>query len=416
MSLQDKPLAEALRPNDINEVVGQRHLFEKGKILRGLIDNNHISNMIFYGPPGVGKSTVANIIAKKTNRKLFKLNGTVSNTSDIREVIEKLDTFEAINGILLYLDEIQYFSKKQQQTLLEFIETGKIILIASTTENPYFSIYNAILSRCLVFEFKPLGKEEIKEALLRAISYLEKNKCKKVVIDKETLDLMSQLSGGDVRKAINFLEAAYFSSINDDEIVINNDIISELSRVKFSRYNKDGDEYYNLLSAFQKSIRGSDAQAGIYYLSRLLLFGDLNSVCRRLLVCACEDVGLAYPQLIPIVKSCTDIATQVGLPEARIPLADAVILTCLAPKSNTAYLAVNKAYEELDNGELYDIPDYLKQTPINKNDCYKYPHDYKNDWIFQEYLPNEIKNKEYYKFGSNKTEQSFKEYWSKIKH
>lgn len=419
MSLINQPLAEILRPKSIDEIVGQNHLLGKDKCLNRLITNNHISNMIFYGPPGVGKSTVANIIAQKTKRKLYKLNGTVANTSNIKEVIEKIDTFEAINGILLYLDEIQYFSKKQQQVLLEFIETGKIILIASTTENPYFSIYNAILSRCMIFEFKLVRSEDIEKSLYRAIEFLEKEENIKINISKKTIELISNSSGGDVRKAISLLETVYYSSIegNNKEIEIKEETINSLTSIKFSKYNKEGDEYYDLLSAFQKSMRGSDPQAGVYYLSRLLLFGDLTVVCRRLLVCACEDVGLAYPQLIPIVKSCVDIAMQVGLPEARIPLSDAVILTCLAPKSDSAYLAVNKAYEELNNNDLYDVPNYLKQTPIgnNKNLNYKYPHNYKNNWILQDYLPDEIKNKKYYEFGNNKNEQSFKEYWNKIK-
>lgn len=417
-----KPLADMLRPQSIDDIVGQKHLLGKNKVLRKIIESKNIPNMIFYGPPGVGKTTLASIISKETNKTLYKLNGTTASTSDIKDIISDLGTFNAQNGILLYLDEIQYLNKKQQQTLLEFIETGKITLIASTTENPYFYVYNAILSRCTVFEFKSVESEEIKKAVKRAFTVYSREINKNISLDENVLDYISTACSGDVRKAINTVELATISSLNEkDNIKINIDTVKQIAEKNVLNHDKSGDSHYDLLSAFQKSMRGSDPNAAIHYLSRLLESGDLISASRRLMICVCEDVGLAYPQAIPIVKSCVDIAFQVGLPEARIPLADAVILVCNSPKSNSAYLAINSATEDIKAGKSGNIPRHLQNKHFdgednqNKGQFYKYPHDYKNSYVKQTYLPNILENKIYYNFGKNKNEQLFKEYWDKIK-
>lgn len=416
------PLSDKLRPTSIDDMVGQPHLIGKGKLLRNIIDSGTIPNMIFYGPSGIGKTTLAKIIAKNTNKKLFKLNATTASTSDIKDIISQIDTFSALNGILLYLDEIQYFNKKQQQTLLEFIENGKITLIASTTENPAFYVYSAILSRSTIFEFKSVSKEEIKKALLRAVKFLEDSENIKIEIDDETLSYISSLAAGDVRRAINFLELCNLSSSNCNKVkTISMDIVKQLNFSGNMRYDKSGDEHYDTLSAFQKSMRGSDPDAAIYYLARLLSSGDLISACRRLLVCACEDVGLAYPQIMPIVKSCVDIAMQIGLPEARIPLANAVIMVCLSPKSNSSYNAINEAMSDISMGKVFPFPRNLQNKHCdasdvtNKGQFYVYPHEFDNHWVAQQYLPAELSNKKYYIPCQNKIESSFKSYWDNIK-
>ena len=418
----NQPLADRLRPISINDIVGQDHILSKGKPLRNLIDNGYIPNLIFYGPPGTGKTTLAKIIANRTNKSLKKLNGTTASTSDIRDIVNELDTFAAPNGILLYLDEIQYFNKKQQQTLLEFMENGKITLIASTTENPYFYIYNAILSRSTVFEFKLASAINIHQALNRAIKFLEKESNETIEIDDQALKKISTFSIGDVRKAINTLEICILSSqLKNNKRKISLQDISNMLNFSYFRYDKKGDEHYDTLSAFQKSMRGSDPDAAIHYLARLIEANDLISICRRLLVCACEDVGLAYPQIMPIVHACTSIAMQVGLPEARIPLANAVIMICNAPKSNSAYQAINKALSDIENGKSGAIPRNLQNMHFdgadveNKGQFYKYPHDFEHNWIAQDYLPSNLLGVKYYSPGDNKTEQAFKSYWDKIK-
>jgi len=416
------PLADRLRPESLDDIVGQKHLLGEGKPLRRIIESGTIPNLIFYGPSGVGKTTLATYIAKLTNRTFKKLNGTTASTADIKEIFASLDTFMGMNGILLYLDEIQYFNKKQQQTLLEYIENGKITLIASTTENPYFYVYNAILSRSTVFEFKSVEADEIKKAVLRAVKILEKELDTPIEIDENSVNHIAFACGGDVRKAMNSVELSVLSSpITDGKRVVDYETVDALTQRSSMRYDKDGDEHYDILSAYQKSMRGSDPDAALHYLARLLEVGDLPSACRRLMVCACEDVGLAYPQLIPIVKSCVDIALQVGLPEARIPLADAVIMVCNAPKSNSAYNAIASATADIKAGKIGPIPRHLQNMHYdgednqNKGQFYNYPHDYPNHYVKQQYLPDVLKDAVYYEYGDNKNEQSFKTYWDKIK-
>lgn len=420
--MNTSPLADRLRPTSLEQVVGQEHLLTKGKALRKIIDSGEIPNMIFYGPSGVGKSTVASIIAKQTNRNLRKLNGTTATTADIKAIVSELNTFGGMNGVLLYLDEIQYFNKKQQQTLLEYLENGKITLIASTTENPYFYVYNAILSRCTVFEFKTVSSYSIERAIWRAFDFLETETGDEIEVEDDTVSYIATACGGDVRKALNAVELCVLAAdIENGRRTVTNELARELTQKSAVRYDKDGDEHYDILSAYQKSMRGSDPNAAIHYLARLLESGDLPSACRRLMVCACEDVGLAYPQIIPIVKSCVDIAQAVGLPEARIPLADAVILVCNAPKSTSGYNAINAATQDLKAGKYGPIPRQLQnkhfdgEDNANKGQFYKYPHEFPNHWVEQQYLPDNIKDAVYYEYGDNKNEQAFKAYWDKIK-
>lgn len=416
------PLADRLRPTELCDIVGQKHLLGENKPLRRIIESGEIPNLIFYGPSGVGKTTLASIIAKKTNKALRKLNGTTASTADIKEIIAGLKTFDGINGILLYLDEIQYFNKKQQQTLLEFIEDGSITLIASTTENPYFYIYNAILSRSTVFEFKPVESADIEKAVWRAFDYLSVEMCSDIDVSDEAASYISSACGGDVRKALNSVELCCLAAEQKDGIkTVDINLARELTQKSALRYDREGDEHYDIVSAYQKSMRGSDANAALHYLGRLIEAGDLMSACRRLAVCACEDVGLAYPQIIPIVKACIDIALQVGLPEARIPLADAVVMVCSAPKSNSAYIAIDSALADIKAGKTGNIPRCLQNKHFDGDDSeikgqfYLYPHEYQNHWTYQQYLPDILKNAQYYTFGDNKSEQAFKEYWDRVK-
>ena len=416
------PLADRIRPEKLEDIVGQEHLLGEGKALRKIIDGGDIPNLIFYGPSGVGKTTLASYIARKTNKTLKKLNGTTASTSDLKEIFAQLDTFAGLNGILLYLDEIQYFNKKQQQTLLEYIENGRITLIASTTENPHFYVYNAVLSRCTVFEFKSVSAKEIKKAILRGIEFLKQEQNTEISVSDKALEHISLSCGGDVRKALNILELAFMSAdIKDGVKVITDEGVIQLTGKSAFQYDKNGDQHYDILSAYQKSMRGSDCDGAIHYLARLLSAGDLIGACRRLMVCACEDVGLAYPSLIPFVKSCVDIAMQVGLPEARIPLADAVIMVCNSPKSNSAYNAINSAMQDIEKGISGPIPRQLQNKHFdgednqNKGQFYLYPHDFENHYVKQQYLPDNIKDRQYYFYGDNKNEQSFKSYWDSIK-
>ncbi len=415
------PLADRVRPVTIDEVAGQRHLLGEGKILRKIIESGEIPNLIFYGPSGVGKTTVAKIISSQTGKKLCYLNATTASTADIKDIIGEIGTMEAAGGILLYLDEIQYFNKKQQQILLSYIENGDITLIASTTENPYFYVYNAILSRSTVFEFKTLQSKDIADVLKRAVDILGKENAKPITVSEDNINKIARAAAGDVRRSLNMLELCVMLTLSDDAPEISDDIVEQILSGNSVRYDREGDEHYDIVSAYQKSMRGSDPDAAVYYLARLLAAGDLPSACRRLLVCANEDVGLAYPQIIPIVKAAVDTAMTVGLPEARIPLANAVILVATSPKSISAYEAINTAMADVERGVGGDIPRQLQNKHFDGEDAavkgqnYLYPHSYPMHYVNQQYLPDNIKNKVYYKFGDNKNEQNFKEYWDKIK-
>lgn len=419
-----KPLADLIRPRQLSEVYGQQHILGENKILDRIVKSGRISNMIFYGPPGVGKTTVANIIAEKAGKRFYKLNATNASLKDIQEITKELDTFLGVNGVLLYLDEIQNFNKKQQQSLLEYIEDGRITLIASTTENPYFYIFKALLSRSTIFEFKPVSEDDIKKAIHRAIDIKSKDYSEiRLEVKEEAIDYLASYCNGDVRKAINGLELALNSTKpnSDGVVVIDLDVVRDSTQSKVIAYDMDGDAHYDILSAFQKSIRGSDPDAAIHYLARLIKAGDLISICRRLQVIAAEDVGLAYPQASLIVKALVDSARELGFPEARIPLAEATILLATSPKSNSAYLAIDAALMDLENMTVGDIPTHLKDAhysgacKMGRGIEYKYPHNYSNHYIKQQYLPDNIKNKVYYEYGNNKFEKATKEYWDKIK-
>lgn len=417
------PLADRIRPQSIDDIVGQKHLLGEGKALRNIIESGDLPNLIFYGPSGIGKTTLASIIALKTNRKFHKLNGTSASTADIKAIVAEIDTLAAPNGILLYLDEIQYFNKKQQQTLLDYIERGEITLIASTTENPYFYIHGAILSRCTVFEFKSVEAEDIIPAVTRAFDILAKERNVTIDADNDVLLHIARSCGGDVRKAMNSAELCVLSTLPDENgrVLITKEKANELTQKSAMKYDREGDEHYDILSAFQKSMRGSDPNAALHYLARLLEAGDLPSATRRLMVCAAEDVGLAYPMIIPIVKAAVDMALMVGLPEARIPLADAVVLVCNSPKSTSAYEAYDAAASDIRMGKSGPIPRTLQNKHFdgednqNKGQFYKYPHMYPGHYVKQQYLPDVLKDKVYYQFGDNKNEQAAKEYWEKIK-
>ena len=418
------PLADRIRPRTLDDIAGQKHLFGEGAALRGIIESGHIPNLIFYGPPGTGKTTVARIIAASTNKRLHILNGTSASLSDVRDVIKEINTVAAPNGLLLYLDEIQYFNKKQQQSLLQYIENGDITLIASTTENPYFYIYSAVLSRSTVFEFKSVPVDEAKKGIFRAFMLLEDEYKEEFDLEDGLLDCIATVCGGDMRKALNITELCVLGSRvpkNGEKRAVTVETAKEVCGRSSMHFDRDGDEYYDMLSCFQKSMRGSDADAAVYYLARILEAGDLVSACRRLMVCASEDVGLAYPMIIPIVKSACDIAMQVGLPEARIPLADAVILVATSPKSNSAYNAINDAVRDIKAGLAGPVPRHLQNKHFDGADndtpgqFYKYPHDFPDRWVRQQYLPDVVKDKIYYTPGENKTEQAAKQYWDKIK-
>ena len=390
-------------------------------MLRRLIDSGNIPNMVFYGPSGTGKTTVANIIAKQTNRTLYKLNATTASTADIKEIVAQLDTFMAPNGVLLYLDEIQSFNKKQQQSLLEHIENGKITLIASTTENPYFYVFNAILSRSTVFEFKQISASAALQAVRRAVSFMEQRTALTAVPEDGAMEYIASSCGGDLRKAMNAVEVLFSAGIpQDGKLPLTLADAKEVTQKSALRADRDGDNYYDLLSALHKSIRGSDPDAACHYLARLLEAGQMPSACRRLMCVAAEDVGLAYPQILPIVNACVDMALKLGMPEARLPLADAAVLMATSPKSNSAYLAIDAALDDVRKGKSGDFPRHLQNVhadtyTMEREQGYLYPHNYPNHWVKQQYLPEELAGTRYYEYGPNKLEQAAKQYWDSIK-
>lgn len=410
------PLADQIRPKTLDDVVGQDHILGKGCILRRIIESGHVPNLIFYGPSGTGKTTVAEIIAQRTNRTLRKLNATTASTADIRAIIEELNGFTGLSGVLLYLDEIQYFNKKQQQSLLEFIEDGRITLIASTTENPYFAIFGAVLSRSTVFEFRAVSPKAMRPALERAFALAYGGTEKVPPVEEGVIDYLCAASGGDVRKAVNAAEL--LSSVSPERVTLADaETVAQRSAM---RYDRDGDAHYDILSALQKSIRGSDPDAAVHYLARLLEAGDMLSACRRLMVIAAEDIGLAYPQAIPIVKACIDSATAVGMPEAALPLADAAILLATAPKSNSGHDAINAALADVRMGRTGAVPRHLQNVHADgygfeREQGYLYPHDFPNHWTPQQYLPDALSGRVYYEYGENKAEQAARAYWEKVK-
>lgn len=416
-----QPLADLLRPQTLDEVYGQEHILGRGAVLRRLIDSGNIPNMVFYGPSGTGKTTVANIIAKQTNRTLYKLNATTASTADIKEIVAQLDTFMAPNGVLLYLDEIQSFNKKQQQSLLEHIENGKITLIASTTENPYFYVFNAILSRSTVFEFKQISASAALQAVRRAVSFMEQRTALTAVPEDGALEYIASSCGGDLRKAMNAVEVLFSAGIpQNGKLPLTLADAKEVTQKSALRADRDGDNYYDLLSALHKSIRGSDPDAACHYLARLLEAGQMPSACRRLMCVAAEDVGLAYPQILPIVNACVDMALKLGMPEARLPLADAAVLMATSPKSNSAYLAIDAALDDVRKGKSGDFPRHLQNVhadtyTMEREQGYLYPHNYPNHWVKQQYLPDELVGAHYYEYGPNKLEQAAKQYWDSIK-
>ena len=416
-----QPLADLLRPQTLDEVYGQEHILGENAVLRRLIDSGKIPNMVFYGPSGTGKTTVANIIAQQTNRTLYKLNATTASTADIKDIVSKLDTFLAPNGVLLYLDEIQSFNKKQQQSLLEHIENGKITLIASTTENPYFYVFNAILSRSTVFEFKQIDSKAALKAVRRAVSFMEDRTALEAQPEEGALEYISSACGGDIRKAMNAVEVLFSAGVPEDgKLKLTLEDAKAVTQKSALRADRDGDNHYDLLSALQKSIRGSDPDAACHYLARLLEAGQMQSACRRLMVIAAADLGLAFPQIIPIVNAAVDMALKLGMPEARIPLGDVAVLMATSPKSNTGHVALDLALEDVRKGKGGDFPRHLQNMhadtyTMEREQGYRYPHDYPNNYVVQQYLPDGLVGKRYYEYGANKLEQAAKQYWDAIK-
>ena len=416
-----RPLADSLRPRTLDEVAGQKHILGERGVLRRIIQSGQIPNLIFYGPSGTGKTTVAEIAAARLGRPLRRLNATTASLSDVKAVMGEVGTLLAPEGVVLYLDEIQYFNKKQQQSLLEFMESGKLTLIASTTENPYFSVYNAVLSRSTVFEFKPVPPEEVLPVVMRGVFRVGEDRGLSVSWEEGVPEQVARGCGGDVRKALNAVETLFAAHGTDQaQVTFTLEEARTLAQRSAMRYDRAGDDHYDILSALHKSIRGSDPDAALHYLARLLEAGDLLSACRRILCACCEDVGLAYPMSIPIVKACVDSAVQLGMPEAQLPLADAVILLCTAPKSNSAATAVASALSDVKAGQTGEIPRHMQNVHLDsagleREQGYRFPHDYPGHYVKQQYLPDALRDRVYYRYGENKTEQAARRYWETIK-
>ncbi|MBP3249732.1 MAG: replication-associated recombination protein A [Ruminococcus sp.] len=407
------PLADRIRPTTLDDVVGQEHILAPGRPLRRIIESGSVPNMIFYGPSGVGKTTVARIIAENCGMSLYKLNRTNSSISDIKDVVAQIGSFGSENGILLYLDEIQYLNKKQQQSLLEYIESGEITLIASTTENPYFAVYNAVISRSTVFEFKPVSAQQLRPAITRAFRLLGEQEGCQIDAGDSIVDTIAFSCGGDVRKAMNTAELAVMcGERSEGKITVTEESLKILAQRSNMRYDRDGDQHYDILSAYHKSVRGSDENAALHYAARLIEAGDIISLCRRMLCIASEDVGLAYPQAIVVTKACVDSALQLGLPEAKLPIAEATILLATAPKSNSACMAIDAALADVQSCDALDFPRHLQNKHFDGSGAkivgqhYLYPHDFKNHYVRQQYLPDALKDRVYYEFGDNKQEQA----------
>ena len=419
--IQLRPLADEIRPADLDEVVGQKHILGENGLLRRIIESGNIPNMVFYGPSGTGKTTVANIIARRTDRTLRRLNATNASLSDIKSIIGELDTLLTPGGVLLYLDEIQYFNKKQQQSLLEFIEDGRITLIASTTENPYFYVYNALLSRSTVFEFKPVSPADVLPAVRRAMDKVAAREGIAIEAEEGVAEKLAVSCGGDVRKAINGVELLFAAAPRlDGKVTLTLADAEDATANSAMRYDREGDEHFDALSALMKSLRGSDPDAALHYLARLLEAGDLITAIRRLLCSASEDVGLAYPQAAAIVKSCVDSALQLGLPEAKLPLAEAAILLATAPKSNSVVMGIDAAMSDVRAGKYGPPPRELQNVHADgagfeREQGYKYPHSYPHHWVAQQYLPDALLGTRYYEYGDNKNEQAARRYWEQIK-
>ena len=416
-----RPLTDEIRPTTLDEVVGQKHILGKDGLLRRIIEGGNVPNLIFYGPSGTGKTTVANIIAQRTNRPLHRLNATTASISDIKDIIADIGTLLAPEGVLLYLDEIQYFNKKQQQSLLEFMENGKITLIASTTENPFFYVFGAVLSRSTVFEFKQITAQDALPAIDRGVAILEGRLGGKLELEEGVREHIASACGGDIRKAMNALELlASAAKREQGKYLVSLDDAKTAAQKSAMRYDREGDAHFDIASALMKSLRGSDPDAALHYLARLLEAGDMTTAIRRLLCSASEDVGMAYPQAALIVKALVDNALQLGLPEARLPLAQAAVLLATAPKSNSVYQGIAAAMADVKAGRVGDIPRELQNVHadsagLEREQGYLYPHDFPGHWVLQQYLPDELKNRKYYQYGDNKTEQAARRYWDEIK-